>query len=110
MPAARESQSIFLPALFLLIFILVWQLASRIFQINPLILPSPASIMQSAREHAGDLAGAAWRSGCLALAGFAAHTLSVYKVLHQPGGLNLSLFSAGSLIAWLVTGGSATLR
>lgn len=40
----------------------------------------------------------------LALAGFVAHTLSVYKVLHQPGGLNLSLFSAGSLIAWLVTG------
>ncbi|MFW1678736.1 cytochrome C assembly family protein [Pontibacter sp. JAM-7] len=40
----------------------------------------------------------------LALGGFVAHTLSVYTVLHQPQGLNLSLFSAGSLIAWLVTG------
>ena len=35
---------------------------------------------------------------------FAAHTLSIYMVLHQPGGINLSLFSIASLISWLVAG------
>lgn len=34
--------------------------------------------------------------------GLVAHTLSVYMVLHQPEGINLSLFSVSSLVSWLV--------
>jgi ABC-type uncharacterized transport system permease subunit len=30
------------------------------------------------------------------------HTFSIYHTLHQPNGINLGFFSAGSLIAWLV--------
>ncbi len=30
------------------------------------------------------------------------HTFSVYSVLHQPNGINLGFFIAGSLVAWLV--------
>lgn len=30
------------------------------------------------------------------------HTFSVYAVLHQPSGINLGFFIAGSLVAWLV--------
>ena len=33
----------------------------------------------------------------------ALHTLSIYWVLHQDNGINLSVFSIGSLISWLVT-------
>jgi len=40
----------------------------------------------------------------LGLAGLAAHTAAIFLVLHQPGGINLSLFSVGSLISWLVAG------
>lgn len=38
--------------------------------------------------------------GSIALA---LHTLSIYGVLHQNSGINLSVFSIGSLISWLVT-------
>ncbi|MFC6670126.1 cytochrome C assembly family protein [Marinobacterium aestuariivivens] len=38
----------------------------------------------------------------LGLAGVAAHTVSVYLVLHQDAGINLGFFSTGSLIAWLI--------
>ena len=30
------------------------------------------------------------------------HTFSIYHTLHQPNGINLGFFAAGSLIAWLV--------
>ncbi|WP_299180112.1 inner membrane protein YpjD [uncultured Neptuniibacter sp.] len=40
----------------------------------------------------------------LGLAGLVAHTFAIYLILHQPSGINLSLFSAGSLISWLVAG------
>ncbi|WP_286236727.1 cytochrome C assembly family protein [Neptuniibacter halophilus] len=40
----------------------------------------------------------------LGLGGLCAHTLAIYLVLHQPGGINLSVFSVGSLISWLVAG------
>lgn len=35
-------------------------------------------------------------------AGFAAHTLAVYMVLHPPEGLHLGFFAMGSLVSWLV--------
>ncbi len=35
-------------------------------------------------------------------AGVILHTFSVYSVLHQPNGINLGFFIAGSLVAWLV--------
>lgn len=38
----------------------------------------------------------------LAAIAIAAHTLSVYSVLHRPEGINLGFFIAGSLVAWLV--------
>ncbi|MGB0733220.1 MAG: cytochrome C assembly family protein [Pontibacterium sp.] len=38
----------------------------------------------------------------LGWAGFAAHTLSVYEVLHPPEGIFLGFFAVGSLIAWVV--------
>jgi len=40
----------------------------------------------------------------IGLAGIAAHTVAIFLVLHQPDGINLSLFSVGSLISWLVAG------
>lgn len=40
----------------------------------------------------------------LGLAGFALQGYSVYRVLHQPGGIDLSFFPVGSLIAWVVAG------
>ena len=39
----------------------------------------------------------------LGLAGFALHGVSVYHTLHHPTGIDLGLFSMGSLISWLVT-------
>lgn len=38
----------------------------------------------------------------LGVLGLSSHTLALYIVLHQPEGINLSLFSVGSLISWLV--------
>ncbi|WP_293264622.1 cytochrome c biogenesis protein CcsA [Neptunomonas sp.] len=38
----------------------------------------------------------------IAGAGAIVHTFSVYTVLHQPDGINLGFFIAGSLIGWLV--------
>ncbi|WP_028468008.1 cytochrome C assembly family protein [Neptunomonas japonica] len=38
----------------------------------------------------------------IAGAGAIVHTFSVYSVLHQPDGINLGFFIAGSLIGWLV--------
>ncbi len=40
----------------------------------------------------------------LGLAGLATHTVAIYLILHQPGGINLNLLSVGSLISWLVAG------
>lgn len=37
------------------------------------------------------------------LVGFALHGVSVYHTLHHPTGIDLGLFSMGSLISWLVT-------
>ncbi|KDE40320.1 CcsA-related protein [Nitrincola lacisaponensis] len=39
----------------------------------------------------------------LGIAGFAVHGISVYHTLHHPAGIDLGLFSMGSLISWLVT-------
>jgi len=39
----------------------------------------------------------------LAILGFLAHGISVYFTLHHAQGIDLGLFSVGSLIAWLVT-------
>jgi len=36
--------------------------------------------------------------------GFAAHSATVFLVLHQPDGINLGFFSVSSLIAWLIAG------
>ncbi|MGH1460706.1 MAG: cytochrome C assembly family protein [Neptuniibacter sp.] len=44
------------------------------------------------------------RNQLIGVAAFAAHTLSVYLVLHQPSGINLEVVSVGSLISWLVAG------
>ena len=38
----------------------------------------------------------------LGLSALGAHTFSVYLILHQPGGINLSVTSVGSLVSWLV--------
>ena len=32
------------------------------------------------------------------------HTLSIYGILHQSGGINMGVLSVGSLISWLITG------
>lgn len=37
------------------------------------------------------------------IAGFIAHGVSVYHTLHHPAGIDLGLFSMGSLIGWLVS-------
>ncbi len=39
----------------------------------------------------------------LAALGMLFHTFSVYSVLHQPDGINLGFFIAGSFVGWLVT-------
>ena len=43
-------------------------------------------------------------SKLLGVGGVACHTVAIYLVLHQPGGINLSVLSVGSLISWLVAG------
>lgn len=40
----------------------------------------------------------------LGLSGFALQGYSVYLLLHQPGGIDLSFFPVGSLVAWAVAG------
>ncbi|MGB0466212.1 MAG: cytochrome C assembly family protein [Pontibacterium sp.] len=39
---------------------------------------------------------------CLGLAGFSAHTLAVYLVLHPPEGIHLGFLAMGSLVSWLI--------
>ena len=40
----------------------------------------------------------------LGIIAFVAHGYAVYKVLHQPDGIDLGIFQVGSLIAWVVVG------
>lgn len=40
----------------------------------------------------------------LGATGWLTHTFSLYLLLHQEGGIDLSLFNVGSLISWLVAG------
>lgn len=55
-------------------------------------------VMQGARKQPRS------RNQLIGAAAFAAHSLSVYLVLHQPLGINLSFLSVASLISWLVAG------
>ena len=66
----QANNSFFLPLMLLIVLMLIWQLATKLLPIDPVILPSPASILQSFRKHHSELLAASWHSGCLALAGF----------------------------------------
>ena len=64
-------RSFLLPALFLLLFLICWQLADYLFEIKRLILPNPLEIIQESWKKADDLLNAALVTGVAALSGFA---------------------------------------
>ena len=64
-------RSFLLPALFLLLFLICWQLADYLFEIKRLILPNPLEIIQESWKKADDLLNATLVTGVAALSGFA---------------------------------------
>lgn len=59
------------PLLTFLLFIFAWQLAVRLFDSPPYLLPGPLLVAQAARDHAGFLVSAAGLTAAGALCGFA---------------------------------------
>jgi len=51
--------------------LVVWQLVCQVFAISEFIFPSPVQIVKSLVEHAGPIAGHAWKTLWTTLAGFA---------------------------------------
>ena len=61
----------FAPALLLLLILLAWQGICSAFEISEFIFPSPFAIGESMLEFAGPIAGHAWRTYWVTMAGFA---------------------------------------
>ena len=60
----------FAPWLLLVAIIILWQLVCSIFAISEFIFPSPYAIVTALIEYAGPIAGHAWRTYWVTMAGF----------------------------------------
>jgi NitT/TauT family transport system permease protein len=60
----------FAPWLLLLLIVLLWQAICSVFSVSEFIFPSPLAIGQAMVEYAGPIAGHAWRTYWVTMAGF----------------------------------------
>lgn len=58
------------PLLALAALLGLWALARPVFNVDPILLPSPGEVARAALEHRRELGFAWWRSGLVALSGF----------------------------------------
>lgn len=58
------------PWLLLALIVLIWQLICSLFQVSEFIFPGPIAIAESLIEYAGPIAGHAWRTYWVTMAGF----------------------------------------
>jgi len=58
------------PVAFFAIVVVVWQLATTIWEVPPYLVPGPRMVFDAAREHAAELASATRLTGAGALGGF----------------------------------------
>lgn len=58
------------PWLLLALIVLIWQLICSLFQVSEFIFPGPIAIAESLFEYAGPIAGHAWRTYWVTMAGF----------------------------------------
>lgn len=79
------------PWLALVVLVLLWQLASSLIANSALILPSPASVLQSFVAHGGAIATNAWQTLVTSLLGFAA-AIVIGVVVGLAIGVSASLY------------------
>lgn len=70
MTPLRRTAERFAPWLLLLLIVLLWQAVCSVFKVSEFIFPSPLAIGQAMVEYAGPIAGHAWRTYWVTMAGF----------------------------------------
>ena len=70
MTPLRHTAERFAPWLLLLLIVLLWQAICSVFSVSEFIFPSPLAIGQAMVEYAGPIAGHAWRTYWVTMAGF----------------------------------------
>ncbi len=70
MTSLRHTAERFAPWLLLLLIVLLWQAVCSVFKVSEFIFPSPLAIGDAMIEYAGPIAGHAWRTYWVTMAGF----------------------------------------
>jgi NitT/TauT family transport system permease protein len=70
MTTLRHTAERFAPWLLLLLIVLLWQAVCSGFKVSEFVFPSPLAIGDAMIEYAGPIAGHAWRTYWVTMAGF----------------------------------------